>query len=174
MPVHEPLGLVLLQQVVEAGKALVGPVIAIVQAGRRGMGQQQVDAARPVGLEPEPPHPAAHFLLRVLEGLLTVVADAAAQPHDAQPFPDIHLIVHTDAAARLALCAVAAIVVAVDIQNGGRCKICYIFEVFFWQIPAGEDQIDPGQAFPGAIVPQRLGGGIGNCKYLHVRNTPFC
>lgn len=45
MPVHEPLGLVLLQQVVEAGKALVGPVIAIVQAGRRGMGQQQVDAA---------------------------------------------------------------------------------------------------------------------------------
>ena len=47
MPVHEPLGLVLLQQVVEAGKALMGPVIAIVQAGRRGMGQQQVDAARP-------------------------------------------------------------------------------------------------------------------------------
>ena len=49
MPVHEPLGLVLLQQVVEAGKTLVGPVVAIVQAGRRGMGQQQVDAARPVG-----------------------------------------------------------------------------------------------------------------------------
>lgn len=46
MPVHEPLGLVLLQQVVEAGKALVGPVVAIVQASRRGMGQQQVDAAR--------------------------------------------------------------------------------------------------------------------------------
>ena len=57
--------------------------------------------------------------LRVLEGLLAVVADAAAQPHDAQPFPDIHLIVHTDAAARLTLCAVAAIVVAMDIQNGG-------------------------------------------------------
>lgn len=45
MPVHEPLGPVLLQQVVEAGKALVGPVVAIVQAAGRGMGQQQVDAA---------------------------------------------------------------------------------------------------------------------------------
>ena len=59
MSVHEPLRLVLLQQVVEAGKALMGPVIAIVQAGRRGMGQQQVDAARPVGLEPEFPGTAS-------------------------------------------------------------------------------------------------------------------
>ena len=139
------------------------------------MGQQQIDASHLMSPARELVRTAAHFPFRILKAVLpVVVADAAAQPHDAQPFPDIHLIVHTDAAARLALRAVGAIVVAVDIQNGGRCKICYIFEVFFWQIPAGEDQIDPGQAFPGAIVPQRLGGGIGNCKYLHVRNTPFC
>ncbi len=69
MSVHEPLGPILLQQVVEADEALVGPVNAVVEVGRRGMGQQQIDAARPVSLEPEPPHPAAHLPFRVLEGL---------------------------------------------------------------------------------------------------------
>ena len=47
---HEPPGLVLFQQVVEAVEPLVGLVKAIVQATCRGMGQQQVDAARVVAL----------------------------------------------------------------------------------------------------------------------------
>ena len=112
---HEPPGLVLFQQVVEAGEPLVGLIKAVVQAAGRGMGQQQVDAARAVGFEPELPHPAAHLPLGVLVSILVpVVADAAAQPHDAQPFPDVDRIVHADAAARLAV-AVAAVVVAVHV-----------------------------------------------------------
>ena len=174
MAVHEPPGLVLFQQVVEAVKPLVGLVEAVVQAACRGMGQQQVDAARAVGLEPELPHPAAHLPLGVLVGILVpVVADAAAQPHDAQPFPDVDLIVHADAAARLAV-AVAAVMVAVHIQDRGRGKIRQIFQVFLGQVAAGKDQVDPLQPLPCAVIPQCFGGGIRNRKYLHVRNAPFC
>ncbi len=90
MPVHEPLGLVLLQQVVEAGKALVGPVVAIVQASRRGMGQQQVDAARPVGLEPEPPHPAAQGIVQMIGVFIDtiVICTASAIIVMLAPRPD--------------------------------------------------------------------------------------
>jgi len=112
---HEPLGPILFQQVVEADEAFVRLVKAVVDPAGRGVGQQQIDAARPVSLEPELPHPAAHLPFGVLVGFrVFVIADAAAQPHDPQPFPDINFIVHTDAAARLPL-AVAAVVVAVDI-----------------------------------------------------------
>ncbi len=61
MPVHEPLGLVIFQQAVERLKPHVGLVAAVVQAFGRGVGQQQVDAARPVGLEPEFPGTASHL-----------------------------------------------------------------------------------------------------------------
>ena len=64
------------------------------------MGQQDVDAARPPGREPELPDAPPHFSLSVLEGIVPVVPIAPAQTHDAQSLPDIDRIVHTDAATR--------------------------------------------------------------------------
>lgn len=169
---HEPPGLVLLHQVVEDGKALVGLVKAVVQPLGRGVGQQNVDAPHPVRFEPQPPCPPLHLLFAVLELCAGVVAQTAPQPHDAQALPHIHLVVHADAAAGLPL-FVAAVVVAVDIQDGGRGKVGQVLQIFLGQIAAGEDQVDPLQPFSGAVVPQRFGGDIRNRKYFHVCFAPF-
>ena len=159
MPVHEPGRLVFVQQLIEAHKALVGAVGAVVQAAGRGMSEQDVDAAHLVRLQPEFACPAAHGRLGVLVGIFLVVAETPAQPHDAQPVPHEHLIIHTDAAARL-IAPVASVVVAVDIQNGHGREIGQILQVLFRQVSAGEDQVDPLQLFPGIVIPQGLGRDI--------------
>ena len=160
MPVDEPLRLVLIQNLVEALKAPVGTVVPIVQPFGRGVGQQQVDAALFVRLMLQLVRTAAHGFLGVLVGILFIIALTAPQPHDAQPLPCVHLVVHADAAAGLALGLVAAVVVAVHIQDRCSGKVCEIFQILLGQIPAGEDQVDAFQPGTGVIVPQRLGRDI--------------
>ena len=160
MPVDEPFRLVLVQNLVEARKAHVGTVVPIVQPLGRGVGQQQVDAAPFVHLMLQLVRTAAHVLLGVLIGILFIIALTAPKPHDAQTLPCVHVIVHADAAAGLALGLVAAVVVAVHIQDGRSGKVCEIFQILFGQIPAGEDQVDAFQPGAGVIVPQRLGRDI--------------
>ena len=160
MPVDEPFRLVLVQNLVEALKAPVGTVVPIVQSLGRGVGQQQVDAAPFVRLMLQLVHTAAHGFLGVLVGILFIIALTAPQPHDAQPLPCVHLIVHADAAAGFPLSLVAAVVVAVHIQDGCSGKVCEIFQILFGQIPAGEDQVDAFQPGAGVVVPQRLGRDI--------------
>ena len=127
-----------------------------------------------MGLAPEFAHTAAHFPFRILEAVLPViVADAAAQSHNAQTLPHIHAVVHANASARF-IFPVTAVVVAVDIQDGRSRKVRKIFQILLRQIPAGKDQVDPMQPLPCAVIPQCFGGGIRNRKYLHVRNAPFC
>ena len=138
----------------------MGTVVPIVQPLGRGVGQQQVDAAPFVRLMLQLVHTAAHGLLGVLIGILFIIALTAPKPHDAQTLPCVHLIVHADAAAGLALGLVAAVVVAVHIQDGRSGKVCEIFQILFRQIPAGEDQVDAFQPGAGVIVPQRLGRDI--------------
>ena len=123
--VDEPPGLVFVQQAVEALKAPVGQVLAVVQATGGGVGQQQVDAAGLVGLVPELGGPYTHGKLCILVGVLPVIAYAAAQTHNAQAVEHINVIVNAGAAAGL-VALVAAVVVAVHIQGAavklGRCS----------------------------------------------------
>ena len=173
MPVHEPLRLVFIHQIVEAFKPLVGAVCIIIQTRCRRMGQQQIDAAHLMSPARELVRTAAHFPFCILKAVLpVVVADAAAQPHDAQALPHINAVVYTDAAAGL-IFAVAAVVVAVDIQNRGCCKVCKVFQILLRQVSTGKDQVDPLQMFPGTVIPQRFRGHIRNCKNFHFRFAPF-
>ena len=73
----------------------------------------------------------------------------------------------------IAIAPVASVVVAVDIQNGHGREIGQILQILLWQVPAGKDQVDPLQMFPGAVVPQGFGGHIRNRKYFHVWFAPF-
>lgn len=114
MPVDEPAGLVFVQDTIEALEASVRGVGAIVEAVGRGVGQQQVDATRPVSLELQPGGPPLHGAFRVLVGVLAVVPQASAQPHDAQPALDIDIVVDAGAAARFGV-LIAAVMIAVDI-----------------------------------------------------------
>ena len=90
MPVDEPFRLVLVQNLVEALKAPVGTVVPIVQSLGRGVGQQQVDAARPVCLEPEPPHPAAQGIVQMIGVFIDtiVICTASAIIVMLAPRPD--------------------------------------------------------------------------------------
>ena len=136
------------------------------------MGQQDVDAARPSGREPELPGAPPHFSLGVLEGIIPVVPIAPAQTHDAQPLPNIDRIVHTDAATRLRF-LVTAVVVAVDVQDGGGGEVREVFEIFFRQITAGEDKVDAFQPLADTLVPEQFGRHIRDRKYFHDVFAPF-
>ena len=154
MPVYEPLRLVFVHQIVEAFKPLVGAVCTIIQARCRRMGQQQIDASHLMSPARELVRTAAHFPFRI------------------QALPHINAVVHTDAAAGL-IFAVAAVVVAVNIQNRGCCKVCKVFQILLRQVSTGKDQVDPLQMFPGTVIPQRFRGHIRNCKNFHFRFAPF-
>ena len=147
VPIDEPPGLQLIQQVVEAGETLVGQIVAVVQAPGGGVGQQHVDAPHPAHLGPQPCDAPAHGALGVLVGALAVVADRAAQAHDPQALPVVDPVVHADAAARLML-GVIVVVVAVDVEDGRGGEVGQIFQVGAGQVPAGQDQVYAIQPLP--------------------------
>ena len=151
----EPPGLPLVQKGVEALKAAVGQVLAVVQAPGGGVGQQDVHPAHPPHLAAQPGDPPAHGLLGVLVRALAVVAHRATQTHHPQALPDIDAVVHADAAARL-LPGILLVVVAVHIEDGRGGEIGQKFQIGAGQVPAGKDQVDPFQPLAALRTPQRL------------------
>jgi len=114
-----------------------------------------------MGFYPPPASTFLYFLGEVLlDYVLAFMALGLAELF-ARPFKNrtVGVAVGTFAAG-FTLSLVAAVGVAVHIQDGRSGKVCEIFQILFGQIPAGEDQVDAFQPGTGVIVPQRLGRDI--------------
>ena len=110
MAVKMVAGGVFVQKLPQSGKAQVGPVLAVSQSLRRGVGHQNVQPAGFVKRPEELPDPAPHFPIGVLVGAI-VILPAAPQTGDPQTVEFHHLAVDV-VAALWGLLVVAGVVVS--------------------------------------------------------------
>ena len=97
MPVEEKSGLILVHQLQERLKPLMGQISPVVQLIGGGMGNQDVESPPPQKLEPQPRDPTAHSPLRVLIGPF-FIAHGSAQSQDPDPLVYINTVVDADTA----------------------------------------------------------------------------
>ena len=110
MAVKMVAGGVFVEKLPQSGKAQVGPVLAVSQSLRRGVGHQNVHPPGFVKRPEELPDPAPHFPIGVLVGAI-VILPAAPQTGDPQTVEFHHLAVDV-VAALWGLLVVAGVVVS--------------------------------------------------------------
>ena len=116
MAVDEIGGLPPVQQGEEGLKAPMGDVVFVSVSGDRGVGQNNVDSARPHDLQLEPEDTPTHLSLGVLIRSV-VVSETAAETQDPQSVDDCKFVVDAVTALRR-LPVVGGVVIAVDVQHG--------------------------------------------------------
>ena len=152
MAVDQILGGVPIQQGEEGGKALVRPVVFVAIAPGGGVGDHNVHAAGAVKAVAKAANAPLHVSFGVLVGAAGIPG-TAAQPQDPQATYADHLIL--DAGAALwGMGLIAAIVIAVDVEDGSPSHGHQKGEVLRIQVAAGQDEVNAIQSSGPVIVPQ--------------------
>ena len=97
MAVDEIFGFVFFHQRTETFKTLMGKIFPVVEPPGGGMGQKNIEAFVADQFHPEFPDAGPHFFFGVLVRAVAV-AHGTAKSEDTDPFVDIEIIIHTDAA----------------------------------------------------------------------------
>ena len=140
MAVDEILGFVFFHQRTETFKTLMGKIFPVVEPPGGGMGQKNIEAFVADQFHPEFPDAGPHFFFGVLVRAVAV-AHGTAKSEDTDPFVDIEIIIHTDAALGRGH-FILVIVVSVNIENR-TVRQCYQkTEISGTQIPAGDDKVN--------------------------------
>ena len=132
-------------------------VVAQLIGGR--VREQDVKALALPELEAQPVHAPLHLVLGVHVRPLTI-AHAAAQPQNAQAVVRVNGVLDADAALRRFFC-IAAVVIAVHIEDGRGGEAGEEGQVFRGQIAAGEHKLHAFELAPVQMLPERGLGLIG-------------
>ena len=151
MPVDKKAGLKLVQQVIEYFKPGMGQVVAVVDAVSGRMGQQDIKASPAQKGEPHVQYAAQHLKLGILM-LAGLVAHGTAQSHDTDAVVYIDFVFNTDTAVRGSL-FIPFVVIAVNVQNWRMGKGRQERQILWFEIAAGEDQVDPLQPAFIKVIP---------------------
>ena len=154
MPMDQVPGPVLVHQIQQTLKPLVGVILPVSIAHDGRVGQHNVHAPRPPEAPPQPPDPAGHLGLRVLVGP-SAVLHTPPQAQNAQALHRHQAVLHAVAALRR-VPVIGLVVIPVDVEQGLAAHGHQEAEVFGVQVPAGEDQVDAVQAARAVVVPQVL------------------
>ena len=153
------------QQGTERFKPSVGHIVAVVETVGGRVGQEDIESSVILQPPPELPYPPAHLGLGILM-FPRLIPHGTSKPQYPDPFVYVDPVFDTDTPVGRRL-LVAVVMISVHIQNRSVRKGSKKRQILRFQIPTGEDQVDPLQHAFVKIIPQCFRFLIGNGHDFH-------